>query len=152
MNMFNDVREFAEKMKFMVGDEPRHLTTRKLMERQALLDEEVGELRDAIDQQDLVEIADALVDIVYVALGTAVALGLPWEELWDDVHRANMAKRAGITPRGPDALKPMGWRGPMTKEILLGAGYDRRKYLGAAGDMTMDLCHDDLPTGGTKIT
>ncbi len=47
--------------------------------------------------QDLPKIADALVDLVYVALGTAHMHALPWQKLWDDVQRANMSKeRCGI--------------------------------------------------------
>ncbi len=47
--------------------------------------------------QDLPKIADALVDLVYVALGTAHLHALPWSRLWADVQNANMAKeRCGI--------------------------------------------------------
>ena len=150
MSMFDDVKAFATKMGFTVGSRPRHLTLRKLDERQNLLDEEVSELSTAISQQNLAEIADALVDIVYVAIGTAVALGLPWEQLWDDVHRANMAKRAGITSRGPDALKPSGWKGPQTMEILLNAGYDKRHYMDARGELVEELYYDDPPAGAPR--
>ena len=35
---------------------------------------------------------DALIDLTYVAMGTAYMMGLPWQDLWDEVQRANMSK------------------------------------------------------------
>jgi predicted HAD superfamily Cof-like phosphohydrolase len=57
-----------------------------------LLSEEVGELRDATATRDIVGIADALADIVYVAYGTAVTYGLDLDAVLAEVHRANMSK------------------------------------------------------------
>src|SRR3546814_5926129 len=76
--------------------------------------------------QNLAQQADALVDLVYVALGTAVMLGLPWDWLWNDVQRANMAKVRGMTKRGHavDVTKPPGWQGPQNQRILDLAGYN----------------------------
>ena len=90
------------------------------------------------DVQDLALQADALVDLVYVALGTGVMMGLPWQQLWDDVHRANMGKVRGVGKRGHavDLVKPEGWVGPRTAEILEAAGYDP----GEASE------RDDVPT------
>lgn len=69
---------------------------------------------------DLAGQADALVDLVYVALGTAVMMGLPWQELWSDVHAANLRKVRGRTKRDMplDLMKPEGWVGPQTASIL----------------------------------
>lgn len=77
------------------------------------------------DAQDIDEQADALIDLVYVAKGTAVMMGLPWDMLWDDVQRANMSKEAGVGKRGHlvDCIKPPGWVPPQTHEILQLAGY-----------------------------
>jgi hypothetical protein len=87
--------------------------------RFAHLQEETEEFRRAVLARSLPDAADALVDLVYVALGGAVGLGLPWQELWDDVHRANMEK---VREEGDDfkysIRKPKGWRGPDTKRIL----------------------------------
>jgi len=65
---------------------------RQLALRQDLLDEEVAELRAAVAAGDLVAVADALADIVYVACGTAHVLGIPFDEVFAEVHRANMSK------------------------------------------------------------
>ena len=60
--------------------------------RQALLDEEVDELRAAVEAGDVVGIADALADIVYIACGTAHAYGIDLDAVVAEVHRSNMTK------------------------------------------------------------
>jgi predicted HAD superfamily Cof-like phosphohydrolase len=57
-----------------------------------LIDEEVQELRDAIEARDMVEVIDALVDLEYFIKGTAVALGVDLEPFFAEVHRNNMTK------------------------------------------------------------
>lgn len=57
-----------------------------------LLEEETQEFMDASDADDLVEMADALADIVYVAYGNALRLGIDLDAVLDEVHRANMSK------------------------------------------------------------
>lgn len=81
--------------------------------RQDLLDEEVGELRAAVAAADVVAIADALADIVYIACGTAQALGIPFDDVFAEVHRANMSK---LGADGHPVLRPDG-------KILKGPGY-----------------------------
>src|SRR5690606_15968618 len=82
--------------------------------------EELCEFQEAHIKGDLAGAADALIDLVVVAMGTAVMMGLPWELLWDDVQRANMSKVRGVTSRGvgADLMKPEGWEAPKTDEIL----------------------------------
>jgi len=63
--------------------------------RQALLDEEVDELRTAVGEGDVVGIADALADIVYIACGTAHAYGIDLDAVVAEVHRSNMTKLGG---------------------------------------------------------
>jgi len=60
--------------------------------RQALLDEEVDELRAAVAAGDVVGIADALADIVYIVSGTAHAYGIDLDAVTTEVHRSNMTK------------------------------------------------------------
>src|ERR1022692_4192590 len=60
--------------------------------RIALLAEEVDEFVDAVAASDLVAIADALADIVYVAYGTAVTYGIDLDMVLGEVHRSNMSK------------------------------------------------------------
>jgi predicted HAD superfamily Cof-like phosphohydrolase len=60
--------------------------------RMALLTEEVLELSEAVVAGDAVKIADALGDIVYVAVGTAVTYGIPFDAVLRAVHVSNMTK------------------------------------------------------------
>jgi predicted HAD superfamily Cof-like phosphohydrolase len=60
--------------------------------RVALLEEEVGEFVAASEQRDLVGIADALADIVYVVYGTALTYGIDLDAVLREVHRSNMSK------------------------------------------------------------
>ncbi len=57
-----------------------------------LITEEVRETIEAIDTENLVEIADGIADAIYVLLFAAHAYGLPMPAIWDEVHRTNMAK------------------------------------------------------------
>jgi predicted HAD superfamily Cof-like phosphohydrolase len=101
--------------------------------RVRFLREELKEFTDGWDSRDLAQMADALVDLVYVALGTAQLLGLPWQELWDEVQRANMTKvRASSaaqsrasTGRGhaSDVVKPEGFVPPDVAGVLQRRGF-----------------------------
>ena len=62
--------------------------------RVALLEEEVSEFVAASGNGDLIGIADALADIVYVIYGTAVTYGIDLDSVLREVHRANMSKLA----------------------------------------------------------
>lgn len=137
MSSYRQVYDFHVKFNQLRFTTPGTLSARKLEERIHFLLEEIGELCQAggfelkydlqhqDDNQDLALQADALIDLVYVAMGTAVMMGLPWECLWEDVHRANMAKAQGVGKRGNlvDVIKPLGWEAPHTEEILLAYGY-----------------------------
>ena len=84
--------------------------------RLALIEEEVGELAEAARAGDLVGVADALADIVYVAYGTAHVYGIDLDAVLDEVHASNMTKlgadgrpirRAdGKVLKGPDYRPP----------------------------------------------
>ncbi len=102
--------------------------------RLKFLREELKEFTVGWQKRDLALMADALIDLVYVAMGTAQLLGLPWQELWDEVQRANMTKiRASTadessraTGRGhaSDVLKPEGFVPPDIAGILERHGFD----------------------------
>lgn len=125
MANFRDVADFHDKFGHGIHTSPGHLTRRKLQERIDFLQEELTEFIQACESQDLAEQADALVDLVYVAMGTAYMLGLPWDALWNDVHAANMRKVPGVGKRGHaiDCIKPPGWVGPSGHSILVEHGY-----------------------------
>lgn len=143
---FTHVRTFHNKFRLIDNHRPVHLTQRKLRERVEFLQEELNEFNASCATQDLEGQADALIDLVYVAKGTAVMLGLPWDDLWDDVHRANMEKIRGVSHRGHavDCIKPLTWRPPMTATILRAHGYNPRAFKNAAGVCREEWCHDDM--------
>lgn len=66
-----------------------------LIPRVQLIAEELRELIDAAIAEDEVAFADALADLSYVVTGTAVAFGMPLEQLVEEVHRSNMTKDVG---------------------------------------------------------
>jgi predicted HAD superfamily Cof-like phosphohydrolase len=121
---FLQVKEFQRKFGLMCADTPRHITNRLLEERAKFIAEELEEFKRAAERQDLAGLADALIDIVYVAKGTAAMMGLPWATLWNDVHNANMrkVKLAGLAAHKKNVGKPPGWVGPQTEAILEAAG------------------------------
>ncbi len=57
-----------------------------------LIDEELNELREATGKQDLVGIADALTDLLYVVYGAGHAYGINLDDCFAEVHRSNMSK------------------------------------------------------------
>jgi predicted HAD superfamily Cof-like phosphohydrolase len=80
-----------------VGRDIRHEPTAKLPEAEVkllidLLDEEMGELRDALERRDLIGIADGLGDVVYVAYGAALQFGIDLDVVVKAIHEANMTK------------------------------------------------------------
>lgn len=126
-----DVRTMMQKFGIMHFDQPGHLTTRKALERVRFLKEELEELEDAMLNHDLAEQVDALVDLVYVAKGTALMLGVDWSAHWDEVQRANLAKVRGVGKRGNkvDLVKPPGWVSPQHDDLLRRQGYDAADWL-----------------------
>jgi predicted HAD superfamily Cof-like phosphohydrolase len=140
-----DVSRFHHKFFTAAPTAPTHLTTRQALERYDFMREELLEFYDAAMKQDLADVADALVDLVYVAKGTALLMGLPWEQLWDEVQRANMDKVRGTTHRGNkvDVRKPEGWIPPQHEVILAAAGYDRQKFFTKDNYFIEDAGHDN---------
>jgi predicted HAD superfamily Cof-like phosphohydrolase len=142
-NLFCDVLRMHRKFGFCNHLVPGLATRRLLQERAACMMEELQEFQDAAMVQDLVKQADALVDLVYFAIGTAVILGLPFQQLWDEVHRANMSKERGATKRGHavDLMKPEGWTPPNIEEILTRFGFDEEPYCDMFG-IVEERCRD----------
>jgi len=114
MSLIKDVADFHQQV-LLQGRQPCQLLDRiDTMDRLLFMYEELTEFDEAMRQDNLVGMADALADLVYVAIGTAYQMGLPFQEIWDAVQEANMTKQPGLTKRGMkiDAMKPDGWVGP----------------------------------------
>jgi predicted HAD superfamily Cof-like phosphohydrolase len=124
--MYNDVGSFHKKFDLPVAGGAPHIVPHRIaLFRLMFLQEELMELTKGVMKDDLPAIADALVDLVYVALGTAHYYGLPWEALWDEVQRANMKKERAAADgsnssreNGLDVIKPKGWEPPDISGIL----------------------------------
>lgn len=122
-----DVQAFQQKFSIPMPYTPQLLARAAERFRQDFLLEEVGEFVEACGASDLPKAADALVDLVYVAYGTALMMGLGriWPQLWAEVQRANMSKvRAAVDGSDSkrrsslDVIKPPGWVGPDLKSII----------------------------------
>ncbi len=84
--------------------------------RVSLIKEELGELIEAINKKDLVEVADALTDILYVTYGAGHAFGINLDKCFDEVQNSNMSKldnngkpiynEKGKVMKGPNYFKP----------------------------------------------
>ena len=121
MSYFTDVRDFHRAFGQRIGEKPElpDIEERKL--RIKLLDEEVFEYTDAEYADDLVEIADALADIIYIACGTAVSYGIPLDDVFAEVHRSNMDKLVNdqVIRRADGKIqKPEGWTAPDIRSVL----------------------------------
>ena len=89
---FDKVRIFMETFGQEVKREPELPDDETFKLRLELIAEELGELEEAIDNKDLVEIADALTDILYVTYGAGHAFGLDLDACFREVQRSNMSK------------------------------------------------------------
>ncbi len=88
------VREFHETFEVGIQNTPQFPDKNTQALRNRLLQEELDELKEAVANKDLTEVADALVDIQYLLLGTVLEYGMQdkFEALFDEVHRSNMSK------------------------------------------------------------
>lgn len=121
----NDVRLFQEKFDVPMAPMPSFLDLSAEIFRHKFMQEELDEFFKACQERNLEEAADALVDLVYVVHGTALMMGLPWQQLWDEVQRANMtkerAKADGSNSKRSsslDVVKPPGWQKPNHTPVL----------------------------------
>lgn len=89
---FEKVGDFMEAFGQRVEMEPTwpDFNTREL--RLELIQEELEELSDAVADRDMIQIADALTDLLYVVYGAGHAFGLDLDECFEEVHRSNMSK------------------------------------------------------------
>jgi predicted HAD superfamily Cof-like phosphohydrolase len=124
LSNYEEVAAFHEKFGLTYNGKPRLLDSMTVRFRLKFLEEELMEFRVSAISDDMPGMADALIDLVYVAMGTAYTMGLPWQPLWNEVQRANMSKvrasSADESKRGSslDVVKPEGWKGPDIEGVL----------------------------------
>ena len=90
--------------------------------RRELWNEESIETIDAMNRGDLPNVADGIVDLIYVLIGAAATYGIDLRPVWDAVHAANMSKEGGGTRADGKILKPPGWEPPDVAGILARQG------------------------------
>ena len=116
MTNFNKVKIFMETFGQEVKTKPS-LSTKKINDlRYDLIKEELEELKEAIENKDLLEVADALTDILYVTYGAGHAFGIDLEKCFEEVQNSNMSKlgedgkpiynESGKVMKGPKYFKP----------------------------------------------
>lgn len=91
--------------------------------RRMIVAEEINETFAAMENKDMVEIADGIVDSIVVLIGTALSYGIDIRPVWEEVHKTNMAKIGGKVREDGKKLKPEGWEPPQIKKLLEEQGY-----------------------------
>ena len=116
MSNFNKVGIFMKTFGQEVKNKPSFSTDKTNKLRIDLIKEELGELTEAMNNKDLLEVADALTDILYVTYGAGHAFGIDLDKCFDEVQNSNMSKisengepiynESGKVMKGPNYFKP----------------------------------------------
>ncbi len=116
MTNFQKVKIFMETFGQEVKTQPSFSSEKINNLRYNLIKEELDELKKAMDNKDLLEVADALTDILYVTYGAGIAFGIDLDKCFDQVQRSNMSKlgndgkpiynKAGKVMKGPNYFRP----------------------------------------------
>ena len=92
MSNFNKVKTFMNTYGQDVKEKAEFPENKIVQLRIDLIEEELNELKEAIKNNDIVEVADALTDILYVTYGAGHSFGVNLDECFDEVQRSNMSK------------------------------------------------------------
>ena len=116
MTNFNKVGTFMKTFGQEVKNKPSFSTDKINKLRLDLIKEELDELKEAMNNKDLLEVADALTDILYVTYGAGHAFGINLDQCFEEVQNSNMSKLdkngkpiyndAGKVMKGPNYFKP----------------------------------------------
>ena len=116
MSNFNKVKIFMNTFGQEVKTEPSFSTDKINSLRYDLINEELEELKVAMKSKDLLEVADALTDILYVTYGAGHAFGIDLDKCFEEVQSSNMSKLGedgkpiynefGKVMKGPKYFKP----------------------------------------------
>ena len=116
MTNFEKVKNFMQTFGQEVKNKPSFSSEKINNLRYNLIKEELEELKEAINKKDLIEVADALTDILYVTYGAGHAFGINLDDCFEEVQQSNMSKldnegkpiynNAGKVMKGPKYFKP----------------------------------------------
>ena len=124
MTMIRDIADFHTKFGLAYNGKPQQLSEELSAFRIKFMQEELDEYVHSTVTNDLEGQLDALVDLVYVALGTAYMQGFNFKEAWRRVHEANMRKVRATSEEqskrnsSSDVVKPAGWVAPDLKDLV----------------------------------
>lgn len=121
-----DIKHFHSVTGTPIHDKPAFPSEERIALRWRLINEEWQEYQEAVAARDLPEVADAIGDMIVVLIGTALEFGIPLNDVWNEIHRSNMAKvdpLTGAVRRREDGkiLKPEGWTPPDIASIIKAA-------------------------------
>ncbi|MDB4193295.1 nucleoside triphosphate pyrophosphohydrolase family protein [Candidatus Pelagibacter sp.] len=116
MSNFNKVKTFMETFGQEIKTKPSFSNDKVNSLRYDLIKEELEELKVAMEKKDLLEVADALTDILYVTYGAGHAFGINLDKCFEEVQNSNMSKLSengkpiyndsGKVMKGPKYFKP----------------------------------------------
>ena len=116
MTNFNKVKTFMKTFGQEVKTKPSFSSDKINTLRYDLIKEELEELKIAMENKDLLEVADALTDILYVTYGAGHAFGIDLNKCFEEVQNSNMSKlgedgkpiynESGKVMKGPKYFKP----------------------------------------------
>ena len=116
MSIFESVKKFMKTFGQEVKEKAEFPTDKITSLRYDLIREELEELKEAMDNKDIKEVADALTDILYVTYGAGHAFGINLDKCFNEVQNSNMSKLDnngkpiynddGKVMKGPNYFKP----------------------------------------------
>ena len=116
MSNFNKVKIFMETFGQEVKNKPSFSSEKITNLRYELIREELDEFKEALKNKDILEVADALTDILYVTYGAGHAFGIDLDKCFEEVQKSNMSKldeknkpiynESGKVMKGPSYFKP----------------------------------------------
>ena len=116
MSNFKSVKKFMQTFGQEVKEKAEFPKEKIITLRYDLIEEELTELKDAINKRDIKEVADALTDILYVTYGAGHAFGINLDKCFNEVQNSNMSKlgedgkpiynEKGKVMKGPNYFKP----------------------------------------------
>ena len=116
MTNFNKVGVFMKTFGQEIKNKPSFSTEKINQLRISLIQEELDELKDAMAKKNLLEVADALTDLLYVTYGAGHAFGIDLDKCFNEVQNSNMSKlgedgkpiynELGKVMKGPNYFKP----------------------------------------------
>ena len=116
MTNFESVRKFMEIFGQEIKEKAEFPNEKITSLRYDLIKEELQELKEALDNKDIKEVADALADILYVTYGAGHAFGIDLDKCFEEVQNSNMSKlgsngkpiynEQGKVMKGPNYFKP----------------------------------------------